>query len=183
VWIRIYIQPECPKLDKRKCQFFAPYARKYTVVIIQHAGLFFFPVSLPPFKPRFESSYNVLLSPLQHLGAHLDQPVLSLAVGERRNGGNGLVDVVFCQRAGLRKAGAGEYDIASLKSNCQHNNPNRCRENGSLTFCASPFSPNFLPTSFPSVWLSFHAKSNGAVASPNSRSAPPGLPSSSLLMV
>ena len=82
--------------------------------------------------------FDLLLSPLQHLGAHLNQPVLSLAVGKRRNGGDCLVDVVFGQRAGLRKACAGEYNLAGLVSNRQHN---------ILTW--GPMLGNLLPSAHP----------------------------------
>lgn len=97
----------------------------------------FSPVSIP----SFELSMDILLSPLQHLGAHLNQPVLSLAVGEWRNGGNGLVDIVFRQRAGLRKASAGKYDIASLELNCQHNTLTTNRNREGISPSAHPPSP------------------------------------------
>jgi hypothetical protein len=51
------------------------------------------------------------------------------------------------------------------------------------TFCTSPSPPNFLPTNFPKLALSFHANSSGAVASPSSRSAPAGFPNSAPLIV
>lgn len=55
-----------------------------------------------------------LLSPLQHLGTHLYEPVLSVAVREWRNGGDGLVDVVLSQGAGLLEACACEDNFAGL---------------------------------------------------------------------
>lgn len=51
------------------------------------------------------------------------------------------------------------------------------------TICTSPSPANFRPTSTPSSLCFLHAKSRGAVASPSSRSAPAGFPSSSPLMV
>lgn len=70
--------------------------------------------------PRFTqvSLARGLLSPLQHLGAHLNQPVLGLALGERRYRLDGLVDVVLCQGAGLLKAGGREYNFAGLEHRC-----------------------------------------------------------------
>lgn len=55
-----------------------------------------------------------LLSPLQDLGAHLNQSILRVAVRERRNGFNGLVDIVLGQGARLLETGAGEYDFTRL---------------------------------------------------------------------
>lgn len=55
-----------------------------------------------------------LLPSLQHLGAHLDQPILGFAIGERGDGFNGLVNVVLRQSTGLLEAGAGEDDFAGL---------------------------------------------------------------------
>jgi hypothetical protein len=57
-----------------------------------------------------------LLSPLKDFGAHLDQAVLGIAVGEWRDGLDGLVDVVLCQGAGLLETGAGKYDFACLST-------------------------------------------------------------------
>jgi hypothetical protein len=51
------------------------------------------------------------------------------------------------------------------------------------TLWTSPSTANFLPTNLPKLLLSFHANNSGAVASPSSRSAPAGFPSSSPLMV
>jgi len=55
-----------------------------------------------------------LLPSLQHFGAHLDQPILGVAVRERGNGFNGFVNVVLRQSTGLLEAGAGEDDFAGL---------------------------------------------------------------------
>lgn len=52
-----------------------------------------------------------------------------------------------------------------------------------LTRTTSPSWANFLPTRLPSSGFFSHANSRGAVASPSSRSAPAGFPSSSALVV
>lgn len=63
------------------------------------------------------SSRNDLLSPRQDLLAHLNEAVLCVALGEGRDGFDGLVDVVLCQGACLLEPGASEHDFASLKQN------------------------------------------------------------------
>ena len=73
--------------------------------------------SLSSLASQMPRSARSLLSPLQHLSAHLNQPILGLALGERRYRLDGLIDVVLGQGAGLLEAGGREYDLAGLDAN------------------------------------------------------------------
>jgi hypothetical protein len=127
--------------------------------------------------------HHALLSPRHDLGAHLLQTSLGLAVREKRNSLNGLVNVVLRQCARLLEPVACQYDITGLQTISPSFSQNTRHICSKLTFCASPGSENLRPTSLPSSALSFQANNSGAVASPSSKSAPAGLPSSAPEMV
>lgn len=76
-------------------------------------------VAVKPPKPRaagFADSarHAASLVPLQRLDSHLHQPVLGLAVRERRDGSNGLLGIVLRQRPSLLDTVALEHQISCL---------------------------------------------------------------------
>lgn len=83
---------------------------------------------------------------------------------------------LVCSRPSLRETSSRACQAMLLES-VSHTSGDK------PTLRTSPSLPNFRPTKAPSSLFSFQANSNGAVASPNCRSAPAGLPSSSPLIV